>query len=210
MSKEFLNLLFYAVNAECGAPNESRNLNQLYKREQSVLNALGHIESRLLSMGVCVEDDFENDIGKLLEEFERQGFVNGFRMGMMLRDELNIGMVDTNTDKSGCPTEKEKYEQIKSLYDAGAELDVALLPLEQAISALTVTLEAMEQDGLQPKREINKDFAVNFAVRFPMYHETLNLILRNLQSTYADLRAGVDSIYEAGKKQREERQEVLA
>lgn len=98
--QEFLPLLFYAVNAECGAPNAPRNLNRLYRRTQSTKKALSSIESRLQEMGVCAESDFMDDICDLAEAYELQGFANGFRLGMMLQGELNGAIASRPADLS--------------------------------------------------------------------------------------------------------------
>ncbi len=41
--------------------------------------------------------------------------------------------------------------EIKTLYDAGVVADNAFAALNQAMSALIVTLESMDDDGLQPR-----------------------------------------------------------
>lgn len=90
--------------------------------------------------------------------------------------------------------------EIKNLYDAGTVAGDVLPLLEQALLALTVTLEAMEDEGIPPKGEMAPALALNFAARFPMYLGTLRLILRDMWTTLDLLQTGVDSIFEASRK----------
>lgn len=93
--------------------------------------------------------------------------------------------------------------EIKSLFDAGTVAENAVMSFGRALSALTVTLEGMDDDGLQPRGKESIALAINFAARFPMYRDTLYMILQNMQMALDDLKAGADSIYRADKRQRE-------
>lgn len=95
-----------------------------------------------------------------------------------------------------------------SLYDAGLMVDEALPLLDQALSAMMVTMEALEleDDGLQPEGKMNEALALNFMKRLPMYYKTLALIHRDMWDTLVSLQATVDSIFKAYGKQREERE----
>lgn len=93
--------------------------------------------------------------------------------------------------------------EINDLYKAGFVIEDTLTLLEQALSALTVTMEALEEEGIQPEGKMNEGLALNFVKRFPMYYQTLALIRRDMCTTYDSLQASADSIFEAHKKQRE-------
>ena len=93
--------------------------------------------------------------------------------------------------------------EIKTLYDAGVVADDAFAALNQSISALIVTLESMDDDGLQPRAKESPALAINFAARFPMYSDALHLILRHMGDSLDTLRAGTDGIFAASAKQRE-------
>lgn len=98
-NKNFLDLLFYAVSAENGAPSEGRSLSQLYIRTQQTLDAWNPVESLLQGQDMEKQDAFEHAVAMLADVFEQQGFMNGFRMGMMLREELDVSKLDTGKEK---------------------------------------------------------------------------------------------------------------
>lgn len=91
--------------------------------------------------------------------------------------------------------------EIKDLYDAGLVADEALSALNRAVSALTVTIESMDDDGIHPMETENPALALNFVARLPMYSDTLHLILLNMMDSLASLRTGTEAIFEAHKKQ---------
>lgn len=90
MKRDFLTRLFATVSAEEGAPSEAMALNQLYERIQETDDLWDPIERLLLELDVEELSDFENAVTALAEAFEKQGFINGFRLGMLLREELGI------------------------------------------------------------------------------------------------------------------------
>ena len=57
--------------------------------------------------------------------------------------------------------------EIKTLYDAGVVADTAFNALNLAISALIVTTESMDDDGIQPRGKESPSDALNFIARFP-------------------------------------------
>lgn len=93
--------------------------------------------------------------------------------------------------------------EINDLYDAGAAVDTSLPLLEQALTALTVTMEAMEDEGLQPEGKMDNALALHFVKRFPIYYKTLELLRRDMWATLDSIQGAVDSIYEAHWRQRE-------
>lgn len=90
--------------------------------------------------------------------------------------------------------------EIKDLCDAGNVAEEALFNLNQAMSAFIVTLDGMDNE-IQTKWERNPALALNFVARFPMYSDTLHLILGSMRKTLDSLQAGTDAIFEAHKKQ---------
>jgi len=99
--------------------------------------------------------------------------------------------------------------EIRNLYDAGVAARDALPLLEQALSAFTVALEAMDDDGIQPEGKRISAAASILAKRFPMYSGTLHLILRDMWATLDLLQTGVDSIFEASRKQQDTKESPL-
>lgn len=90
MQKDFLSLLFY--NASCDPHSSCRKdrlINNLYKRIPEADDLWGVVDKRLVALGVEKGSDAVCDeLGALGEALEKQGFINGFRLGMMLREEL--------------------------------------------------------------------------------------------------------------------------
>lgn len=86
--KSFLKLLFYAASAESSHPRADFNINQLYERIQEVKDAWEPVNVRLEGMDAKEADGLSDDICRLLDAFELQGFLNGMRLGLMLRAEV--------------------------------------------------------------------------------------------------------------------------
>lgn len=99
--------------------------------------------------------------------------------------------------------------EIKDLYNAGSAIETTLPLLEQALSALMITMEAMEDEGIQPEGKMDKALALHFAKRFPMYYKTLEFICRDMWATLNSLQDTVDSIFKAYEKQREAREATV-
>lgn len=84
-----LPLLFYEASSEHGSPSGDRRLNQMYERIPEVNDLLDVVGEKLIAVGV--EKGTEavcDELDALGEAREKQGFINGFRLGMMLREEL--------------------------------------------------------------------------------------------------------------------------
>ena len=90
MKTDLLERIFYSACAENGYPSEERRINQLYERMPQTKALWDPVEDLLEKTHVTssVLDDFENAVAALADAFEQQGFINGFRLGMMLREEL--------------------------------------------------------------------------------------------------------------------------
>lgn len=90
MKMDFLSLLFY--NAACdldSACSDDRKLGNLYEVIPDVRAALDRFDDKLVNIGVeAGTDAVDDELWNLEECCEKQGFINGFRLGMMLRDEL--------------------------------------------------------------------------------------------------------------------------
>lgn len=85
----FLARLFYEARSEGGAPRADLRLSQMYKRMQITQDVWGPLEPLLKDhLDFETLTDVENAVSEIAGAHEQQGFVNGFRMGMMLRDEL--------------------------------------------------------------------------------------------------------------------------
>lgn len=94
MKKELLSLLFASASAENGFPGKDWNLSRLYERTQCTRVLWDPIESLLQDMDAAKFNAFENTISALADAFEEQGFINGFRLGMMLREESDVSKLD--------------------------------------------------------------------------------------------------------------------
>lgn len=92
-------------------------------------------------------------------------------------------------------------KQSTPLFDAGEVAEDAFTSFRQALSVLTITVEHMDDDGLEQIVREKPDFALNFAARFPMYSDTLHLIIQYMGDALDSFRAGIDSIFEANAKQ---------
>lgn len=89
MKNDFLSRLFYA-SSEQGVPCDGRRINELYVLVPERFAAFDAIDNRLTTLGVP-QDAICNELTYLVDIFERQGFINGFRFGMMLQEELTRG-----------------------------------------------------------------------------------------------------------------------
>lgn len=100
-------------------------------------------------------------------------------------------------------------DEVNDLYSAGTVIETKLPLLEQALSVLTVTMEAMEDEGLQPEGKMDTALALHFAKRFPMYYKTLELVRRDMWDTFYSLHAGTESIFKAYKEQRDAKEATV-
>lgn len=90
MQKDFLSMLFY--NASCDTNSfcrKDRLISNLYKHIPETNELWGVVDERLVALGVEKGSEAVCDeLDALGEAREKQGFINGFRLGMMLREEL--------------------------------------------------------------------------------------------------------------------------
>lgn len=96
MSKEFLERLFWACNDETQQYEEGMNLGELYEKSDEVKLGFNYLAKALneLDLGLKEKDKVSNIVYTLTDEFEKQGFINGFRLGMKLAGELGEGAAD--------------------------------------------------------------------------------------------------------------------
>lgn len=97
MRKEFLERLYWTASAELSNPCAGDRLTELYERIRETQTARDAVDARLEALGVEL-DRVNDDLAVLSEAFERQGFFNGFRLGVMLWNELNHSAGHGNDD----------------------------------------------------------------------------------------------------------------
>ena len=92
MKKEFLSRLYYACSDESSYYESGDNLGELYQRIADVDTA-DHLFSDKLGSAKLSADDretLENCFNVACWSYEQQGFINGFRLGLMLARELGL------------------------------------------------------------------------------------------------------------------------
>lgn len=87
MDAEFLRRIFCAASSERSDPKEGDRLEELYKRIPDTRAALDALDEQLSTFGART-DDICNELYHLTDTHEMQGFINGFRLGMLLSREL--------------------------------------------------------------------------------------------------------------------------
>ena len=85
--------------------------------------------------------------------------------------------------------------EIKSLFDAASGVECANAKLEDALYALQVLEEAMEDEGKAPADRRDGWQAVSFMGRFPVYMATYRVLHRELERISGDLKDISDGIY---------------
>lgn len=88
--KSFLKLLYYAVSSECGWPCADLRIDQLYERIPETTAAFEPVNDRLERLDAKEADGFEDDICRLANAYEMQGFLNGMRLGLKLKAEVEL------------------------------------------------------------------------------------------------------------------------
>lgn len=99
--KSFLSILFYHASMEKSAPKEDRSLANLYERIPQTQTVWEPIESLIQGLEAETFNGIENAVAALADAFEQQGFINGFRLGMMLQAELDVSRLDTRKEIQG-------------------------------------------------------------------------------------------------------------
>lgn len=92
MSKEFLERLYWACADESFHMETGLNLGELYERLSDTNTADHQLSEKLkrLEMDQDTSEALENTITVTLWAYERQGFINGLRLGVKLAQELNL------------------------------------------------------------------------------------------------------------------------
>ena len=97
---KIISLIFYEASSEDSSPADDRKLSRLYKQTQLTRTAWTAAKALLLDLDTGRQNDVENAVISLADAFEQQGFINGFRIGMMLRDEVDMSNLDTKKERN--------------------------------------------------------------------------------------------------------------
>ena len=92
LDMKFLTLLFNAACSESSIPHREHRIGSLYKRTSEAEASWDALNARMNALGF--EDGVDRispELNAFQEANECQGFINGFRMGMMLANELAAG-----------------------------------------------------------------------------------------------------------------------
>lgn len=114
MRTEFLTRLYFTVSSEMGQPSKGRRLNELYEFTPDVLGPSDAIDRRLSELG-APQDAICNELSALVNAYEKQGFINGFRLGMMLQEELDVSKLDAFRAVSYTALDSENRYAVDSL-----------------------------------------------------------------------------------------------
>ncbi len=95
MSKEFLERLFWACSDETEHYAVGMNLGEFYEKSGEIKHGWDCLAKAVDDLGLGPKDrDKVSSIAyTLTDAFEKQGFINGFRLGMKLAGELGEGAV---------------------------------------------------------------------------------------------------------------------
>lgn len=85
--------------------------------------------------------------------------------------------------------------EIKSLFDAASWVEGANIKLEDALYALQVLEEAMEDEGKAPADWRDGWKAASFMGRFPAYMATYRVLYREIERISGELKEISDGIY---------------
>lgn len=90
MNKEFLERLYWAVADEATHLEDGFNLSELYERDGEARAAASAISTAIGELNLTLREKtlLENLSGSVADAYEKQGFINGFRLGMKLAGEL--------------------------------------------------------------------------------------------------------------------------
>ena len=103
MDTGFLRRIFCAASSEHSDPQEGDRLEELYRRIPGTRDALDILDERLNAFGTRT-DDICDELYRLTDTHEMQGFINGFRLGMLLSRELQEGWPSFSGSGWGDPT----------------------------------------------------------------------------------------------------------
>lgn len=91
MNKEFLSRLFKAASDQTPYYIEGLNLNELYVQYEDAQKGIENLFERVAEYAPSEEHDAVcEEVCAVCEAHERQGFVNGFQMGMLLLREIGV------------------------------------------------------------------------------------------------------------------------
>lgn len=92
MKKEFLSRLYYACSDESPHYESGDNLGELYQRMADVdtSDRLCTDQLNKAKLDADTRETLENCFNVACWTYEQQGFINGFRLGLMLARELGL------------------------------------------------------------------------------------------------------------------------
>lgn len=102
MEKEFLRRVYWTASSEGSDPKKGDRLQELYQRIHETYTASEALDKRLGAFGISM-DSVSDDVFHLAEVHEMQGFINGFRLGMLLSKELQEGWAFGHGYTPGAP-----------------------------------------------------------------------------------------------------------
>lgn len=93
MNLDFLKRLYWACSDQDHAFSDGMDLGELYERTEDTARATAHFNEKLLAAELATDE--RDTLGCLntstADAYEQQGFINGFRIGMKLAEELHMG-----------------------------------------------------------------------------------------------------------------------
>jgi len=89
MSTDFLRRVYCAASSENSDPLDGDRLEELYEHMPEPRTALDVFDKRLAGLGVNL-DGASVELYDLTDAYEMQGFLNGFRLGVAMANELNL------------------------------------------------------------------------------------------------------------------------
>lgn len=96
-STDFLKRLYWPCTEECGNYAPGCNLGELYQRTEETAQASAHMNSLLdrLALDKNAVDQLTSLCCEIMNAYEQQGFVNGFRLGAKMAGELIVPTTET-------------------------------------------------------------------------------------------------------------------
>ncbi len=92
MNMEFLSCLYQAFSDESSHLKDGENLGELYQRisETDIADQILLAHLKAIEMGEDMRDALNDCLYVASQAYEQQGFINGFRLGLMLMRELGL------------------------------------------------------------------------------------------------------------------------
>lgn len=87
METDFLRRIYWAASGECSCPTKGNRLNELYSHIPDVSAATDSLYKQTGQLGMNL-DSISAELSDLVNAYEMQGFLNGFRLGALLSGEL--------------------------------------------------------------------------------------------------------------------------